>query len=88
MHTTQKQYVPINIIDSAFEKLNINDARLVAAKKRYGTTLPIEYTTSITDTLKNGDVIQYVEIKDEYGREVYVYYVHAIFVSNLLTEIN
>ncbi len=56
-HITQKQYVPINIIDSAFEKLDINDARLVAAKKRYGTTLPIEYTTSITDTLTNGDII-------------------------------
>ena len=57
MHTAQKQYIPINIIDSAFEKLDINDAQLLAAKKRYGTTLPIEYTTSITDTLKNGDVI-------------------------------
>lgn len=48
----------------------------------------LAYSNSSNDKQNNGLMIQYVEIKDEYGREVYVYYVHAIFVSNLLTEIN
>ena len=46
----------------------------------------LAYSNSSSPTKNNGLVVQYIETKDEYGREVYVYYIHTIFVSKLLTE--
>ena len=46
----------------------------------------LAYSNRSSPTKNNGLVVQYIETKDEYGREVYVYYIHTIFVSKLLTE--
>ena len=88
MHTAQKQYIPINIIDSAFEKLDINDAQLLAAKKRYGTTLPIEYKTSITDTLKNGNVINiYGMIDRDYILKIQIGWIKQLVIGQKIMSI-
>lgn len=75
----RKGYDLIFVTDNEMEKILNNTIK-------YKNELA--YSNSSNDKQNNGLIIQYIEIKDEYGREVYVYYVHAIFVSNLLTEIN
>ncbi|MBW3524570.1 hypothetical protein [Chryseobacterium sp. NKUCC03_KSP] len=57
---------PMNIIDSSFEKLNINDSTLLKTKKRYGTADPPKYIVNLNETLQSGTSIETYGLLDTY----------------------
>jgi len=57
---------PMNIIDSSFEKLNINNSTLLKTKKRYGTTEPPKYIVNLNETLQSGALIETYGLLDSY----------------------
>lgn len=55
-----------DLIDSSFEKLNINDPILLGTKKRYGTTEPSKYLVTLTDSLDKNVIRETYGLIDSY----------------------
>ncbi|WP_333852036.1 hypothetical protein [Epilithonimonas sp.] len=56
----------MKIIDSSFEKLNINNSTLLKTKTRYGTKEPPAFTVNLDENSQNGTLIKTYGLLGEY----------------------